>query len=186
MIAEEDYVPGASASIYLSNGRLHSGSQLRYDRLIRHWVEHLAWHMAGQSLATVVCSESGIAVFAPLGAHTAATHWHNLLALWQQGMCGPLPLPSKTALAWLDEQVPRYLLPTIYDDSRTGMGEVQRVAELARTYPDYTEFDGNPEFERLARALYQPMMEALSLVNGEYTQGLRKFSHGDDAAGGAA
>ena len=186
LIAEEAYEPGVSASIYLSNGRLHSGSQLRYDRLIRHWVEHLAWHIAGQPLATVVCSESGIAVFAPLGAHTAATHWHNLLALWQQGMCGPLPLPSKTALAWLDEQVPRYLLPAIYDDSRTGMGEVQRVAELARTYPDYTEFDGNPEFERLARALYQPMMEALSLVNGEYTQGLRKFSHGDDAAGGAA
>ena len=171
-----------AAVLSLSPGRLHSGESVRYDRLVRAWVEHLAWHSAGQALATVVCSESGIAVFPPLAAEEAQTYWQSLLALWQQGMQKPLPVAVRTSLAVVEGAVPLYQLESLYDDSYRGTGEVQRSAELARVYPDFESLT-NAGLQEAANALYGPMMAQLRMVNAAHPQGLATYAgeEGEDA-----
>ncbi len=173
---------GHAAKLSVSPGRLHSGECVRYDRLVRAWVEHLAWHRAGQPLATVVCTESGIAVFPPLPLSDAHHYWQSLLAQWQQGMRAPLPVAVRTATAMLEDKLAPAQIASLYDDPYRGSGEVQRSAELARVYPDFESLEA-AGLEWAATALYGPMVEHLQLVNGAHPQALAKFA-GED--GGSA
>ncbi|MCS4292822.1 exodeoxyribonuclease V gamma subunit [Comamonas sp. BIGb0152] len=168
-----------AAKISLSPGRLHAGEQLRYDRLVRAWVEHLAWHNAGQPLTTVVCTESGIAVFAPLPAGDARAAWRQLLLLWQQGMRAPLPAAVRTSIASLEPKATAGQLAALYDDRYRGNGELQRSAELARTFPDFEQLLAAGLLE-VAQQLYGDMLEHVQLVNGQHPQGLARFAHGDE------
>ena len=172
-----------AAKVTLSPGRLHSGKTVRYDRLVRAWVEHLAWHMAGQPLATVVCSESGLAVFAPLAAGDAQLYWRSLLAQWAKGMRAPLPVAVRTAFAVLDEDTPEYQVASVYDDSYRGTGEVQGSPELARVFPDYESLEA-AGLEDEAQMLYGPLLNHVHFVNEAHPEALAKFA-GDDAPAGA-
>ncbi|MEG1201488.1 MAG: exodeoxyribonuclease V subunit gamma [Comamonas sp.] len=168
-----------AAKIVLSPGRLHSGKAVRYDRLVRAWVEHLAWHMAGQPLATVVCSESGIAVFAPMAEGEARTHWRSLLTQWAKGMRAPLPVAVRTAFAVLDESMAAYQIPSIYDDSYRGTGEVQGSPELARVFPDYESLEA-AGLESEAQILYGPLLHHVSFVNEAHPEALARFASDDE------
>jgi len=166
-----------AAKISLSAGRLHAGEQLRYDRLVRAWVEHLAWHNAGQALTTVVCTESGIAVFPALAAGDARTAWRQLLALWQQGMRAPLPAAVRTSIASLSPAASAGQLASLYDDSYRGTGELQRSAELARAFPDFDALLAAGLLD-VAQQLYGDMLAHVQLVNGQNPQALARFAEG--------
>ncbi|WP_312409214.1 exodeoxyribonuclease V subunit gamma [Comamonas sp.] len=166
-----------AAKISLSAGRLHAGEQLRYDRLVRAWVEHLAWHNAGQALTTVVCTESGIAVFPALAAGDAQTAWRQLLALWQQGMRAPLPAAVRTSIASLSQAASAGQLASLYDDSYRGTGELQRSAELARAFPDFDALLAAGLVD-VAQQLYGDMLAHVQLVNGQHPQALARFAEG--------
>ncbi|ULR91018.1 exodeoxyribonuclease V subunit gamma [Comamonas sp. B21-038] len=166
-----------AAKISLSAGRLHAGEQLRYDRLVRAWVEHLAWHNAGQALTTVVCTESGIAVFPALAAGDARTAWRQLLALWQQGMRAPLPAAVRTSIASLSPAASAGQLASLYDDSYRGTGELQRSAELARAFPDFDALLAAGLLD-VAQQLYGDMLAHVQLVNGQHPQALARFAEG--------
>ncbi|WP_202883112.1 exodeoxyribonuclease V subunit gamma [Comamonas piscis] len=168
-----------AAKISLSAGRLHAGDQLRQDRLVRAWVEHLAWHSAGQAISTVVCTESGIAVFAPLPASEATAAWRQLLALWQQGMRAPLPAAVRTSIASLAPKSSAGQLAMLYDDSYRGHGELQRSAELARTFPDFEQLLAAGLLD-VAQQLYGDMLAHVQLVNAQHPQGLARFAQGDE------
>ncbi len=171
------------ARITLSASRLHSGKSVRWERMLPAWVEHLAWHIAGRPLVTVVCSESGMAVFAPLDAGLAASYWADLLHWWSLGMQQPLPLAARTGLAMVLEELPPQMIATVYDDPYLGTGDVQRVAELARTFPDFDSLlaarvDGYDTLA-LAGALYSPMLDNTRLVNDLYPQVLERYARGE-------
>ena len=167
-----------AAKVTLSAGRLHAGKQVRYDRLVRAWVEHLAWHIAGQPLTSVVCSESGIAVFAPLAADDARAYWHDLLTQWTKGMRAPLPVAVRTAFAVLDPTLPSYKRSTIYDDRYGGMGELQGSPELARVFPDYESLEA-AGLEEEAPLMYAPLLKHVRFVNEAHPQALAHFAEGD-------
>lgn len=171
-----------AAKISLSAGRLHAGEQLRYDRLVRAWVEHLAWHNAGQALTTVVCTESGIAVFPALPAGAAQAAWRQLLALWQQGMRAPLPAAVRTSIASLAPTASAGQLAMLYDDSYRGTGELQRSAELARVFPDFDALLAAGLLD-VAQQLYGDMLAHVHLVNGQHPQALARFAEGDAGDG---
>lgn len=73
----------------------------RGDKMIRHWVTHLASHLAGGPLTTTVISIKGTVELAPIEISEARTHLNTLLAAWHLGMRRPLPLAAKSAFAWL-------------------------------------------------------------------------------------
>ena len=172
-----------AARISLSPGRLHSGKSVRYERLVRSWVEHLAWHVAGQPVTTVVCTETGVAVFAALGAGQAQAIWQQLLRLWQQGMRAPLPIAARTAIAMLVQELPEAQIATLYDDSYGGMGELQRWPDLARVFPTFDSLVG-AGLEATAQELYGPMLEHVKQVNGEHAQQLQQYANGEAANNG--
>ena len=73
----------------------------RGDKMIRHWVTHLASHLAGGPLTTMIVSLKGEVELKPIAISEAEAHLKTLLAGWQLGMRRPLPLAAKTAFAWL-------------------------------------------------------------------------------------
>ncbi|MFZ4534901.1 exodeoxyribonuclease V subunit gamma [Propionivibrio sp.] len=73
----------------------------RGDKMIRHWVTHLASHLAGGPLTTMIVSLKGEIELKPMAISEAEAHLKTLLAAWQLGMRRPLPLAAKTAFAWL-------------------------------------------------------------------------------------
>ena len=73
----------------------------RGDKMIRHWITHLASHLAGGPLTTTVISLKGQIELEPITISEARAHLNTLLSAWQLGMRRPLPLADKTAFAWL-------------------------------------------------------------------------------------
>jgi len=78
----------------------------------------------------------------------------GLLQLWLAGMNAPLPLPPKTALAFVAEKDAR----TGYEGGHMSRGEVQDTC-LARMYPDYDALAAEGQFAALAKAVYAPLLE---------------------------
>ena len=76
----------------------------RLDRLLDHWVYHLAGNLQDGAMSTVLVGKAqGKACLRldPLPPGLALQHWHVLLDAWQQGLRRPLPLAAKTGFAWL-------------------------------------------------------------------------------------
>lgn len=76
----------------------------RLDRLLDHWVYHLAGNLQDGAMSTVLVGKAqGKACLRldPLPPKVALQHWHVLLEAWQQGLRRPLPLAAKTGFAWL-------------------------------------------------------------------------------------
>jgi hypothetical protein len=92
---------GRRGRVLIEASDLVKNGHYRGEKLIRHWVAHLALHLAGGPLTTLVLSKTGDVELKPLPVEHAKAHLTALLAAWQDGMCRPLPLAAKTALEWL-------------------------------------------------------------------------------------
>ncbi len=131
----------------------------KYQRhhLIKHWLVHLAGHLGGQPLTTLIVSKAGNVRFEPLEPDEARSHIDTLLAAWQDGMRRPLPLAIKTAFAWLDGSSSA---KSVYEGGYKLTGEVQSSPYLRRTWPDFETLTGDGEFARLADSLLRPLFTA--------------------------
>ncbi|MEI6414468.1 MAG: exodeoxyribonuclease V subunit gamma [Pseudomonadota bacterium] len=132
----------------------------RGDKLIRHWVAHLAAHLAGGPLTTVVVSKKGHVELKPLEDHEARGHLTQLLSAWQEGMCRPLPLAAKTAFVWLSTHNEAEARKS-YEGGFMKRGEIEDCAYLQRAYPDFDALNASEEFARLAETLLRPLHLAL-------------------------
>jgi exodeoxyribonuclease V gamma subunit len=132
----------------------------RAEKLIRHWISHLAAHLAGGPLTTMIVSKKGEVELKPLETEVAEAHLKSLLAAWQQGMHSPLPLAVKTAFAWLlkfDEESAR----KVYEGAYKQTGEVDTCPYLKRAYPNFEMLSSGGNFETLAIKLLQPLQDAI-------------------------
>lgn len=132
----------------------------RGEKLIRHWVAHLALHLAGGPLTTLVLSKAGDVELNPLPVEDAQAHLTDLLAAWQIGMRRPLPLAAKTALEWLKAGDASKARKT-YEGGYKQSGEVENDAYLARAYPDFDALRASGEFAGLAETLLGPLYAAI-------------------------
>lgn len=66
----------------------------RDDKLLGHWVQHLAANSMGLPLTTVVISPGGDAQFQPVDKARAAAWLDSLLHAWVEGMQRPLPVKA--------------------------------------------------------------------------------------------
>lgn len=144
----------------------------RYDKLIPHWAAHLAGHLGGEPLSTLILSKAGEAQFDPLTSEQVTEAWWGLLEAWEAGMRTALPFSVETGCAWLRAMTPSAKVPR--PDAQAARDLVQRVhaAELeqdacfARAWPDFDLFWGpdGQEFRRWTEVLLRPLRDALGTV----------------------
>nr|MBP6807785.1 exodeoxyribonuclease V subunit gamma [Chromatiaceae bacterium] len=151
---------GQRGRVVLESSDLVKGQQYQGHKLIRHWVDHIAGHLGGKPLTTVILSKVGDVTLAPLDPEQAWGHLTTLMTAWHTGMCRPLPLAVKTAFEWLKGQKADAARKT-YEGGYRQMGEVETDACLARVYPDFAALAARGEFADWAENLLRPLYAAL-------------------------
>lgn len=149
---------GQLGRVVLETSDLVKGGHRRGEKMIRHWVAHLAGNLGEVPLTTLVLSKVGEVTLAPLPPDKARRHLTTLLIAMAEGLRRPLPLATKTAFDWLRQGgAPRQA----YEGGYNVQGEVATDPYLARVYPDYAALTADGDFARLADALFRPLWEAL-------------------------
>lgn len=152
---------GSRGRVVLETSDVVKDGKYRRHHLVRHWVAHLAAHLAGGPLTTLVVSKVGNVRLEPLADDAARAHLDQLMAAWRDGQRRPLPLPVRTAFAWLaDLDADKNTAPETYEGGFNAPGEVRTSAYLARVWPDYARLKASGEFFELARRLLQPLHDA--------------------------
>jgi exodeoxyribonuclease V gamma subunit len=126
----------------------------RPDKLLGAWVRCLAIAASGARVQGILVGRDGLVRIAPFPQEEAVTALQGLLRLWLEGMNTPLPLPSKTALAFVAGDKPS----VTYEGGHMTTGEVKEPC-LARMYPDYDALTEDGRFEDLARTVYEPLLK---------------------------
>ena len=109
---------------------------------------------SGQLAQGVLVGRDGVIDISPVSQEEAQNTLGTLLTLWLDGMNTSLPLPPKTALAWLDD--PQAAV-TQYEGGYMSSGEVDEPC-LARMFPDFESLVADGRFEELAGQIYTPLL----------------------------
>ena len=146
-------LPGAEAlaSVVLSSTDLvDRNGKYRREKLIAHWVRHLAFQVAVGPVTTSVMSKKGVVTLEPVERVEARGHLETLLRLRERGLREPLPLAVRSAFAMLvaggtgaiDAAALEAARKTFYGSE--GDGEVDRNPWLARAWPDFEQMIAVP------------------------------------------
>ncbi|WP_432720790.1 exodeoxyribonuclease V subunit gamma [Jeongeupia wiesaeckerbachi] len=164
---------GERARVLLESSGLLKDRAYRRDKLVPYWVAHLAGHLGGVALTSVIVGKNGTVTLPPLDPDTARAHWDALRAAWQDGQCRPLPLALKTALVWLAKGGRAGAEPVgdaakaardcyaLHDPDNKRFAEIAENPYLARAWPDFDALWADGEFARLADALLLSLHDAL-------------------------
>ena len=125
----------------------------RPEKLLGPWLRSLAAGASGLAVHGVRVGRDGVVAILPMPQEEATTTLNMLLGLWLDGMNTPLPLPPKTALAWLADE---RSAPKQYEGAHMQTGEVEDPC-MARMYPDFEALTEDGRFETLARQVYAPL-----------------------------
>ncbi|MBU2785948.1 exodeoxyribonuclease V subunit gamma [Acidithiobacillus ferriphilus] len=170
----EDWLPalhqnnsGDLACIQLRASRLlnKDSKKPEGDKLAALWLQQLLASAVGLRCGGIVVGRDGLIRAAPLQLDAIAA-LDDLLDLWQEGLCQPLPVTLKTALVSLQGKNPAL----IYDGSDRLPGEVQKDLSLFRDYPDFATLSsariGSRQrgFADYAEALYRPFANWLETL----------------------
>jgi len=146
----------------------------RFDRLLPYWVAHIAGHLDGKPMNTVIVSKNGTAELPPLDIEQARNLWETLIETWKAGQLRPLPLAVKTAFVWLKKEGTEHSAPDSdawfaardnyenHDPANMKFGERDSNAYLARAWPDFAALWSDGEFARLADTLLAPLRNHLA------------------------
>ena len=126
----------------------------RPEKLLGAWVRTLAIAASGTAARGVLVGRDGVVDIPPFPQEKAVDTLKGLLQLWNDGMSSPLPLPPKTALAFVADKD----AVTQYEGGHMSRGDVQDTC-LARVYPDYDSLVADGRFEALAKGIYAPLLE---------------------------
>lgn len=157
----------------------NSRKQWREDKLVEHWIRHLAGNSTGLTMTSIAISPAGIARFDPVDPDEAAAMLDTLLRAWAQGMCRPLPVkaefarPVLTALPgatvptpgttewreWLDSDKLNKQLRTCHKEYWNQSGRSEAPYER-RAYPTLESLLAGGELVQWAVELYEPMFRA--------------------------
>ena len=110
----------------------------------------------------MVVGRDSVIEITPMDPELARTTLQQLLQLWHTGMQAPLPLPPKTALAWLAQaQQPdkaQQAARAQYEGAEHLRGDVEEAC-MARVFPDLEVLQSDGQFTALAQAMYQPLLD---------------------------
>ena len=154
-----------SAWLQLDPGNLCANTKKpkpRPEQLLGAWLRSLAGAACGVQASGVVVGRDSVLEITPMDPELARTTLQRLMQLWQAGMQAPLPLPPKTALAWLAQaQQPakaQQAARAQYEGAEHLRGEVEEAC-TARVFPDLESLQNDGQFAALAQAIYQPLLD---------------------------
>ncbi|WP_323017323.1 exodeoxyribonuclease V subunit gamma [Castellaniella sp.] len=149
--------------VLLQAGHLVSTkNRYRFKALLGAWVEHVAAHLQGRSLTTVLISPKGQLVFAPLPPDAARTIWQDWWLCWQRGMQAALPIDANAAGAWLRSGADPQADSSACQAARDAYAQaLERDLYLRRCYPDFDALSQDQRFFALARTLYGALSDSL-------------------------
>lgn len=124
----------------------------RPEKLLGAWVRSLAIAASGINARGVLVGRDGVVEVPPIAQDIAVDALKALMQLWLEGMNSPLPLPPKTALAFVAEKNAQ----SKYEGDYMMKGEVEDTC-LARMFPDFDALIDGGRFEELAKAVYGPL-----------------------------
>ncbi len=147
------------AWLELEPGRLLTNTKkpsARPEKLLAHWVRSLAIAASGRLAQGVVVGRDGVLEIAPMEQDQAQATLSMLLRVWLDGMQAPLPLPPKTALAWVAGKD----AAGQYQGSPDSPQQIADVSEacLARVFPDFEALCADGRFAILAEQVYAPLL----------------------------
>lgn len=169
---------GARCRLVLESSGVIKDGRYRTDKLAAAWVAHLAGHLNGEALTTVVVSKAGTATFSPLSLPQAEQAWGDLLAAWQEGTTRPLPFVQACSDAWwlsqlkegADSAKPRDAARKAYEHHEPEHGaraEREQNPCAARAFPDFEALWAGGEFAHWARTLLGPLRQALPVTKAK-------------------
>lgn len=157
----------------------------RDEKLLEHWVQHLAANRMGLALHTMVMSPAGTATFLPVDPAQASGWLDTLLRAWVEGMRRPLPIKGEFArplLSLLPAEADPYAGSEFWQDLLTSeklaaalrkchadlwnRAGYRDAAYEVRAYPTLESLLAGGELLRWAQRLYRPLFIALREEGG--------------------
>ncbi len=156
---------GERARILMQASHLVKDRAYRPGALVEAWVTHLAGHLDGRGLTTLVFSPQGSVAFEPLDPARARAWLDDLVRGWAQGMCAPLPVTAECAVAWLRHGASSQPDHRAWIEAQACHARaLERDPYLRRAYPDFEAFSAQGGFEHWARCLYGGLSDAIATV----------------------
>jgi exodeoxyribonuclease V gamma subunit len=163
---------GERCRLVLESSGVIKDRRFRTDKLATAWVAHLAGHLSGAPLTTVVVSKAGTATFSPLSLPQAEQAWRDLLIAHEEGMTRPLPFVQRCSDAWWvallkdggDRAKAQDAARKAYehhDPEHRAYAERELNPSAARAFPDFEALWAGGEFAHWARTLLGPMRQVL-------------------------
>ncbi|MDW5377758.1 exodeoxyribonuclease V subunit gamma [Halomonas sp. HP20-15] len=137
---------GERCRLVLTSSSLIKKGKYHWHHILRPWVAHLAGHLNGEPMTTRLLSKAGHVTLPPLEPATARQHLLDIVAAWQAGMRGPLPLASTSAFVWLSKlgtpdsergDDAWHAARKTYEGDGYNAGEVDRNPYLAHRWPSF-------------------------------------------------
>jgi exodeoxyribonuclease V gamma subunit len=165
--------------IELNGSHLLKDRHYRLDKLLHAWVLHLAAHVSGHCITSVVVGKNGNVPLRPLDPTWARTQFEALVDAYVRGLTHPLPLAARTGFAWLGQGGTPFHGPLSacaaravsgarqdYEGGHHAPGEAPQSPYLLRTYPTFEALWSEGEFTQLCEMLYAPLKHSAG-VSGE-------------------
>jgi exodeoxyribonuclease V gamma subunit len=174
---------GLVASRLLDN----EGRGIRPDRLIDAWVRMLADSACDAPAHSVLVGRDATLTLVPLAGTEASEALRELLAAWREGMRAPLPLASRTALAFVRGATGDAAAESAYQGEFNPRRESDEPC-LARAFPDYQALTADGRFAEYANRLFRPLVDWIEQSVGfeMHTEAVATGYTPDHAAAGAA
>jgi len=167
------HTDGSALHMDVRAGNLKQDKRTRLHTLPSLWLGHLTANAAGTLTTSVLSGADGLVCIKPMAQQQAQGLLEDLVALYQQAWTAPLPLPLKTACAYLTQRehaaqskTPQFqeqrglsAARTVFAGRRGVPGECQSSPYLQRMFPDFDDMEID-RFTVLAEQLYGPMMRA--------------------------
>lgn len=165
---------GNRCRILLNSSNLIKNQKYRHDKLVPAWVTHLAGHLGGYPLTTILIGKNGRVVINPLEPETARQNFLQLLEAYATGLRYPLPFALLTSLTWLKNKgeelsctLDGSMNPVIdiarkeYEgNGNSSSAEFARNPYLQRIYPTFDALWSDGEFTHWSHSLLGAMLEA--------------------------
>lgn len=130
----------------------NASKEVRADKVIDIWIRQLLAASQNYAVTFYLVARDASLCMPPLDPAAARATLETLLDLWRKGHEGILPVACKTALALIAGDNPQQ----IYDGGYNMSGEVESPY-LARMWPDFSALRAEPDWEDVARRLYEPL-----------------------------
>ncbi|MGB4058850.1 MAG: exodeoxyribonuclease V subunit gamma [Burkholderiaceae bacterium] len=131
-------------------------------KLLGPWVRCLAAAASGVAAHGVLVGQDATLTLTPPPPDEARATLETLLAVWQQGMTAPLPMPLKTAIAWAQHPADAAKKArTAYEGGFNASAEGDEPC-LARVYPRFADLLADGRLPTLAAQVHQPLLDWVS------------------------